>query len=66
MHQVQLELTDQLYDRAKRRAVEAGFESVTDYIADVVFADLAEDIENLDPPLCSGKNRPYRQFDCQG
>jgi len=48
MHQVQLELTDQLYNQAKRRAVEAGFKSVNDYIADMVSDDLAIDTENLD------------------
>ena len=48
MHQVQLELTDQLYDQAKRRAVEAGFKSVNEYIADVVSDDLTEQTENFD------------------
>lgn len=48
MQFVQLELTDQLYDQAKRRAVEAGFKTVGEYIADVVSDDLAEDTDNLD------------------
>jgi hypothetical protein len=48
MQQVQLELTDQIYDQAKRRAVEAGFKTVGEYIADVVSDDLAKDSENLD------------------
>ena len=47
MHQVQLELTDQLYEQAERRAVEAGFKTVSEYIAGVVSDDLAEDAENL-------------------
>ena len=49
MHQVQLELTDQIYDQAKRRAVEAGSKSVGEYIADVISDDLADQAENLDP-----------------
>jgi hypothetical protein len=48
MHQVQLELTDQLYDQAKRRAIEAGFKSVEEYAADVLADDLAVDTENFD------------------
>ena len=48
MHQVQLELTDQLYKQAKRRAVEAGFKSVEEYAADVLSEDLAEDAEDYD------------------
>ena len=48
MHQVQLQLTDQLYAQAKRRAGEAGFKSVDEYIADVVSDELTEDAENLD------------------
>jgi hypothetical protein len=48
MQHVQLELTDQLYDQAKRRAVKAGFKTVGEYIAGVVSDDLAEDSENLD------------------
>jgi len=48
MHQVQLELTDEVYDQAKRRAVEAGFTTVSEYIAGIVSDDLAADAENLD------------------
>jgi len=48
MHEVQLQLPDQLYDRAQRRAVEAGFKSVSDYIRGIVTDDLAVDSENLD------------------
>jgi hypothetical protein len=55
MHQVQLELTDQAYDRAMRRSVEAGFKTVGEYLADVVSDDLAEDIENLDDLFTPGR-----------
>ena len=48
MHQGQLELTDQFYDQAERRAIEAGFKTVGEYIADVVSDDLAEQTENFD------------------
>jgi PHD/YefM family antitoxin component YafN of YafNO toxin-antitoxin module len=46
MHQVQV--TDQLYQEAQRRAAEAGFVSVDEYIADVLKRDLQDDTENLD------------------
>ena len=55
MHQVQLELTDQLYNQAKRRAVEAGFKTVHEYIAGVVSHDLTEDTENLDHFFTPGR-----------
>lgn len=48
MHQVHLELTDQLYDRAKRRAVEGGYKTVGDYIKGVLSDDLAADSGNLE------------------
>jgi len=48
MHQVQFELTDQLYDQAERRAVEAGFKSVGEYIKGVVSDDLAAESANFD------------------
>ena len=48
MHHVQLELTDRLYDLAMRRAVEAGFKTVGEYIAEVVSDDLALGADNLD------------------
>ena len=47
MRQVQLQLSDQLYAQAKRRAGEAGFESVDDYIADVVTDELTEDTKKF-------------------
>jgi PHD/YefM family antitoxin component YafN of YafNO toxin-antitoxin module len=46
MHQVHL--TDQVYLQAQRRAAEAGFDSVDDYIADMLRQDLQEQPENLD------------------
>ncbi len=55
MHHVQLELTDQVYDRARRRAVEAGFKTVAEYVADVVSDALAEDTENLDHLFTPGR-----------
>ena len=45
MHHIQL--NDQLYQDAQRRAVEAGFDSVDEYVADVLLHDL-EVAENLD------------------
>jgi hypothetical protein len=46
MHPVQL--ADQVYQEAQRRATEAGFASVDDYIADVVIQDVSDSCENLD------------------
>ena len=48
MHQVQLQPTDQIYDRAKRRAVEAGFKSVEEYASEVLTNDLYEDTGDYD------------------
>ena len=48
MHQIRLELTDELSDQAKRRAVEAGFDSVEEYASDLRADDLVEDTENFD------------------
>ena len=48
MHQVQLELTDQLYDQVLRRAAESGFRSIEEYAVGVITDDLADDPENLD------------------
>ena len=45
MHHIRLD--DQLYQEAERRAAEAGFVSVDEYIADVLKHDFQE-IENLD------------------
>jgi hypothetical protein len=46
MHQVQL--NDQLYKEVRRRATEAGFSTVDEYIAEVLSHDLHDDTENLD------------------
>ncbi len=46
MHHIQL--NDDLYQEAERRASAAGFVSVDDYVADVLQHDLLEDTENLD------------------
>jgi len=46
MHHIQL--NDQLYQEAQRRAEEAGFPSVDDYVADVLQHDLHEEAEKLD------------------
>ena len=48
MHEVHLQLSDQVYDRAMRRALEAGFNSVDEFIAEVVTDELVDDSENLD------------------
>jgi len=45
MHQIQL--NDQLYQEAQRRAAEAGFGSVDECVADMLQQDL-EETENLD------------------
>jgi hypothetical protein len=46
MHQVNL--NDQLYQDVQRRAAEAGFTNVDDYVADVLSHDLNEETPNLD------------------
>jgi hypothetical protein len=43
----QIQLDDQLFQEARRRAAEVGFESVDQYVADVLQHDL-EDADNLD------------------
>jgi hypothetical protein len=45
MHKIQL--NDQLYQEAQRRAAEAGFDSVDEYVADILQQDI-EETENLD------------------
>jgi hypothetical protein len=46
MHQVNL--SDQLYQDVQRRAAEAGFSSVDEYVADVLSHDLHGESPNLD------------------
>jgi len=51
MHQIQL--NDQLFEEARRRADDAGFPSVDEYIAEVLqqgFADQAESFDHLFTP----------------
>ena len=48
MQRVELELSDKVYDQVRHRAVEAGFKTVSEYIADVVSDELVEPYENLD------------------
>jgi len=49
MHQVQLD--ERLYKDAQRRATEAGFSSVDEYVADIVSHDLVEGSEDQTPNL---------------
>ncbi len=48
MFEIHIQLTEQLYHQAKRRAVEAGFASLDEYIAEVVSVDVAQATEDLD------------------
>ena len=48
MHQVQVQLSDLVYDQVKRRADEAGFRSVYEYVTDVITNDSEVRFENLD------------------
>jgi hypothetical protein len=47
IYQIQLQLSDQLFDLATRRAGEAGFASLSEYIVDVVSDEISSDVENL-------------------
>jgi hypothetical protein len=49
MHQVQL--NERIYKEAERRAAEAGFSTVDEYVADVVSHDLVEDAGGETPNL---------------
>ncbi len=48
MHQVHLQLNDRLYDQAKRRATEAGFKTVDEFIANILSDELIENPDNVD------------------
>lgn len=48
MHQVRLKLPDHLYKQAKRKAAEAGFASVSEYVTDVLSTDVDIEPDNLD------------------
>jgi hypothetical protein len=52
MHQIQI--NDQLYQEAQRRAAEAGFGSVDEYVADRLRHDF-EETENLDHLFTAGR-----------
>jgi len=39
-----IELSDQLYQQARRRATETGFRSVDEYVAQVVASDVSDDL----------------------
>lgn len=41
-----VQLSDQLYDQARQRASEAGFQSVDEYVADVLASDVGDDLAN--------------------
>ena len=46
MRQVQLQLTDILFDEAKRRAVDGGFKSVEEFVTDVVTDELMQESDD--------------------
>lgn len=48
MHEIHLLLTDRLYDRVQRRAAEAGFSKLAEYIEDLVVDNAALETEDLD------------------
>jgi len=43
-----VELEDQLFQAAKRRAVDGGYSSVDEYIADIVVQDISDEADNFD------------------
>jgi hypothetical protein len=47
----QVQLNERLYKEAERRAAEAGFSTVDEYVADVVSHDLVEDTGGETPNL---------------
>jgi hypothetical protein len=44
----QVQLDDQVFKVAQRRAADAGYASVDDYVADVVVHDANDDTDNID------------------
>lgn len=44
----QIQLSDQIFQAAQRRAASGGYSSVDDYIADVVVQDLSEKPDHFD------------------
>ncbi len=65
MHHIQL--NDQLYEEAQRRAADAGFGSVDEYVADMLQHDLQEQTENFDhlftPERLAHINRAAAEID---
>lgn len=53
MHQVHL--TDQAYNEARKRAREAGFTSVDEYVEDVLTSEVGPQTENLDHLFTPGR-----------
>jgi len=43
-----VQINDQLYKRAERRAMEGGFSTVDEYVADVLRQSVNDDSENVD------------------
>lgn len=46
MHQIQL--TDEVYAEVERRAAEAGYNSIDEYVAEMLMGDLNEETANFD------------------
>jgi hypothetical protein len=44
----QVQLSESLYEEAQRRASDAGYGSVDDYVADILEKDLNDEMDNLD------------------
>jgi hypothetical protein len=44
----QVQLNDTLYKEAERRAAEAGFPTVDEYVADVLTQEIVDDTDNFD------------------
>jgi hypothetical protein len=63
MHHIQL--SDQLYETVQRRAAEAGFASVDDYVADVLTGDLQADTPDLDYYFTPARLARIQEADAQ-
>ena len=68
MHQVHL--TDENYEKAKVRAVEAGFRTVDDFINRIIGLELSDDPEDLDhlftPEILAELDRVTSEIDAGG
>ena len=51
----QIQRTDELYGQVERRAVEAGFASVDDLVAEVLISDVCDVTANLDHMLTADR-----------